>query len=76
MANHSFPGMGFRSPRAYNDTILTITRETTPDPYVLFDRGTYYMVCIPWALWALDGSCILIILALLCCASTIAFSFL
>lgn len=28
----------------YNDSILTITEKSTADPYVLFDKGTYYMV--------------------------------
>jgi hypothetical protein len=29
--------------RAYNDTILTITNSSCADPYVLWDKGTYYM---------------------------------
>lgn len=28
----------------YNDSILTITDKSCADPYVLFDKGTYYMV--------------------------------
>ena len=28
----------------YNDSILTITEESCADPYVLWDKGTYYMV--------------------------------
>lgn len=28
----------------YNDSILTITEKSCADPYVLFDKGTYYMV--------------------------------
>ncbi|RYN43274.1 hypothetical protein AA0112_g733 [Alternaria arborescens] len=28
---------------AYNDTILTITHSSCADPYVLWDKGTYYM---------------------------------
>lgn len=27
----------------YNDSILTITEKSCADPYVLFDKGTYYM---------------------------------
>ena len=27
----------------YNDHILTITERTCPDPYVIWDKGTYYM---------------------------------
>lgn len=28
----------------YNDSILTITEKSCADPYVLWDKGTYYMV--------------------------------
>jgi GH43 family beta-xylosidase len=28
---------------SYNDTILTVTSSACPDPYVLLDKGTYYM---------------------------------
>lgn len=28
----------------YNDHILTITSQSCADPYVLWDKGTYYMV--------------------------------
>ena len=28
---------------AYNDTILTITHSSCADPYVLWNKGTYYM---------------------------------
>jgi hypothetical protein len=27
----------------YNDSILTITKNSCADPYVLLDKGTYYM---------------------------------
>jgi len=39
MAN--LPGMQLRP---YNDHILTVTERSCPDPYVLWDNGTYYMV--------------------------------
>ncbi len=31
------------SPQPYNDSILTISDRGCPDPYVLLDKGTYYM---------------------------------
>jgi hypothetical protein len=34
----------------YNDKVLTISDLETPDPYVTFDKGVYYMV-------QLDSSC-------------------
>ena len=41
-----YPGqqMHAQLPRGYNDTILSITQSTTPDPYVIFVNGVYYMV--------------------------------
>jgi hypothetical protein len=43
MAN--FPGhMHAQAPRHYNDSILTITERSCADPYVMWDKGTYYMV--------------------------------
>ncbi|KAF2638803.1 Arabinanase/levansucrase/invertase [Massarina eburnea CBS 473.64] len=30
-------------PAPYNDHILTVTDQACPDPYVLWDKGTYYM---------------------------------
>lgn len=49
MDTNSFPGSGHggtrpQSPRRYNDVVLTITEQTTPDPYVVWDKGVYYMV--------------------------------
>ncbi|KAF2186642.1 glycoside hydrolase family 43 protein [Zopfia rhizophila CBS 207.26] len=39
-----FPGQhGQWHPPVYNDRILTITDATTPDPYVIWDNGVYYM---------------------------------
>ncbi|KAF2653480.1 glycoside hydrolase family 43 protein [Lophiostoma macrostomum CBS 122681] len=40
-----YPGqqMHVQLPRGYNDTILSITQSTTPDPYVIFVNGVYYM---------------------------------
>ncbi|KAF2276570.1 alpha-L-arabinofuranosidase II [Westerdykella ornata] len=43
MENTTFPDMHLQMPRSYNDVILNITETTTPDPYVIFDNGTYYM---------------------------------
>jgi hypothetical protein len=41
----SFPGqMHVQAPRHYNDSILTITDRSCADPYVMWDKGTYYMV--------------------------------
>jgi hypothetical protein len=37
------PQMHMQQP-PYNDSILTITEKSCADPYVLFDKGTYYMV--------------------------------
>jgi hypothetical protein len=42
MAN--FPGHMHMQRPQYNDSILTITDRSCADPYVLFDKGTYYMV--------------------------------
>lgn len=45
MASSMFPGqMHMQYPRAYNDTILTITEAACADPYVIWDKGIYYMV--------------------------------
>jgi hypothetical protein len=41
-----YPGNLHRELRPYNDHILTVTERSTPDPYVLSDKGTYYMVRI------------------------------
>jgi GH43 family beta-xylosidase len=38
-----FPGQVHAQMPPYNDTILTITTSSCADPYVLFDKGTYYM---------------------------------
>jgi hypothetical protein len=43
MAQH-VPGQDAHSQhRGYNDHILTITDRTCPDPYVIWDKGTFYM---------------------------------
>jgi hypothetical protein len=42
MAN--FPGQMHMQMPPYNDSILTITDRSCADPYVLWDKGTYYMV--------------------------------
>ncbi|KAF2006283.1 glycoside hydrolase family 43 protein [Amniculicola lignicola CBS 123094] len=39
----SFPGQMLMAPPPYNDQILTITERTTPDPYVVWENGVYYM---------------------------------
>jgi hypothetical protein len=45
----SFPGqMHVQAPRHYNDSILTITDRSCADPYVMWDKGTYYMVSSCW----------------------------
>jgi hypothetical protein len=45
MGSQLFPGqMNMGIPRSYNDTILTITDAVTPDPYVIWENGVYYMV--------------------------------
>lgn len=38
-----FPGQMHMANPPYNDTILTITDNSCADPYVLWDKGTYYM---------------------------------
>ncbi|KAH8721557.1 glycosyl hydrolase [Phaeosphaeriaceae sp. PMI808] len=38
-----FPGQVHMQTRPYNDSILTITNSACADPYVLLDKGTYYM---------------------------------
>jgi hypothetical protein len=40
----AFPGHLHMLRRPYNDHILTVTERSCPDPYVLWDKGTYYMV--------------------------------
>lgn len=40
----SFPGQVYLQRPPYNDHILTITRTSCADPYVLWDKGVYYMV--------------------------------
>lgn len=40
----AFPGNMHMQMPPYNDHILTVTERSCPDPYVLWDRGTYYMV--------------------------------
>jgi hypothetical protein len=42
----AFPGSHHQGPRGYNDVILTITDATTPDPYVMWHNGVYYMVSL------------------------------
>lgn len=40
----AFPGQMHKTPAPpYNDTILTITSSSCADPYVILDKGTYYM---------------------------------
>lgn len=47
MGSNIFPGqMHMQLPRSYNDTILTITNQSCADPYVLWDKGIFYMVSI------------------------------
>ncbi|KAJ4363919.1 hypothetical protein N0V83_009372 [Neocucurbitaria cava] len=38
-----FPGQLNMAMPPYNDSILTITQSSCADPYVLWDKGTYYM---------------------------------
>ncbi|CAI6334674.1 unnamed protein product [Periconia digitata] len=38
-----FPGHMHGGPAPYHDHILTVTDQSCPDPYVLWDQGTYYM---------------------------------
>lgn len=38
-----FPGQMHMQTPPYNDTILTITDSSCADPYVIWDKGTYYM---------------------------------
>jgi hypothetical protein len=41
---HNVPGQDSHMHHpAYNDHILTITDRSCPDPYVICDKGTYYM---------------------------------
>jgi hypothetical protein len=40
----AFPGQMHMQMPPYNDSILTITDRSCADPYVLWDKGTYYMV--------------------------------
>jgi hypothetical protein len=44
MAEHGMHH-GHAPPAPYNDHILTITGQSCPDPYVICDKGVYYMVC-------------------------------
>jgi GH43 family beta-xylosidase len=39
----TFPGQMHVQRPPYNDSILTITKNSCADPYVLLDKGTYYM---------------------------------
>ncbi|KAF2711842.1 glycoside hydrolase family 43 protein [Pleomassaria siparia CBS 279.74] len=39
----SFPGQQHMAQPSYNDHILTITERSCADPYVIWDKGTYYM---------------------------------
>lgn len=43
----SFPGHMHGGPAPYHDHILTVTDQSCPDPYVLWDQGNYYMVRFP-----------------------------
>ena len=40
----NFPSQLHMQMPPYNDSILTITDRSCADPYVLWDKGTYYMV--------------------------------
>lgn len=40
----SFPGQLHMALPPYNDHILTITERSCADPYVIWDKGVYYMV--------------------------------
>jgi GH43 family beta-xylosidase len=43
MAQQLQPNWPAHAQSRYNDTILTITNSSCADPYVLWDKGTYYM---------------------------------